>query len=266
MFLPTSSFQENNFSKTKHLITSLLASHQPKAPPPHLHPQHPAAPVIWPTRAASSHGSFHLEQVLHLAPPETAAPPTGHLQCHPPSQPPAKPPGHRWSLKDRGVLKTAPPSQTGTGHTQKGRLPGRVVLDQAGCGLDVQLQGVCICPCQRHREIATLISVLFYIQDTNTHTYFHLASGNLSRSLGACCTHVPLVPWTRPSSQLPVCRAHACAGRRSSRLCPRGGERESTPCPGPPWACISYPACVDHVSGALATARLPQGTVSVARP
>ena len=79
-------------------------------------------------------------------------------------------------------------------------------------------------PCQRHREIATFITVLFYIQDNNSHTYFHLASGNLSGSLEACCAHVPLVPWTRLSSQLTVCRAHACAGRRSSRLCPGRGE------------------------------------------
>lgn len=74
LFLPTSSFQENNFSKAKHLITSLLVSHQPKAPPPHPHstqqPQssHRCA-VIWPMRAASSHSSVHLEQALHFAPP-----------------------------------------------------------------------------------------------------------------------------------------------------------------------------------------------------
>ena len=133
--------------------------------------------------------------------------------------------------------------------------------------------GCAMCPCRgyacaRARDTGRSphSSLSYFTYKILTHTYFHLASGNLSRSLGACCAHVPLVPRARPSSQLPVCRAHACAGRRSSRLCPPGGERESTPCPGPPWAWISYPACEDHVSGALATVRLPRGTMSVARP
>lgn len=89
LFLPTSSFEECNFSKTKNLVTSFLALHPPKAypglrmwsnsvrvswaiawPPNQPHPQHHPNNLQQSPQChmgTGSHCSVYLEYTAHLA-------------------------------------------------------------------------------------------------------------------------------------------------------------------------------------------------------